>query len=160
MKEKVAIFIDVQNIYYTCREFYGRQFNYQYFYNLIKTDDINLIIANCYAIDRKDDKQYQFQQTLRNIGYNVKLKPYITRIDGTSKGDWDVGITIDMLDKQTLEADRIILVCGDGDFDLLVDKLIVLGKEVDIFGVPKLTANSLKIAASNYYPITEKYLIK
>lgn len=27
-----------------------------------------------------------------------KLKPYIQRSDGSAKGDWDVGITLDMIE--------------------------------------------------------------
>ncbi len=52
----------------------------------------------------------------------VKLKPFIQRSDGSAKGDWDVGITIDVLE-HAADVDRIILLSGDGDFDLLVDKV-------------------------------------
>ena len=55
--------------------------------------------------------------------------------------------------------DRLILLSGDGDFDLLVEKLISKNKIVDVYGVPQLTADSLKRAASNFYPIDESYLI-
>ncbi|GAB3337530.1 hypothetical protein GCM10027512_03890 [Chromohalobacter beijerinckii] len=38
---------------------------------------------------------------------------------------------------------------GDGDFDLLARKIrVVHGKRVEVYGVPKLTANSLINAAS------------
>ena len=68
-------------------------------------------------------KTEKFQYALQTVGFNVKLKPYISRADGSAKGDWDVGITIDILDSAE-EAEKIILLSGDGDFDLLLQKVI------------------------------------
>ena len=96
---------------------------------------------------------------MRGIGFKVKLKPFISRNDGSSKGDWDVGITIDMLEVSP-SVDRLILLSGDGDFGLLVDRLISKGKKVDVYGVPQLTADSLKNAASNFYSIDQSFLMK
>ena len=155
---KTAIFVDVQNIYYTTRDTFNRSFNYKYFWNQIESND-EIIIANAYAIDRKDEKQQKFQYALQAIGFNVKLKPYISRIDGSTKGDWDVGITIDILESSK-EAEKIILLSGDGDFDLLVQKVIDDYRcIVEIYGVRELTANSLIESASEFYSITNKFLI-
>ena len=118
---KSAIFVDVQNIYYTTRDFFGRSFNYKIFWNQIESKS-TIVIANAYAIDKQDDKQKKFQYALQSIGFNVKLKPYISRSDGSKKGDWDVGITVDILES-VQEAEKIILLSGDGDFDILVKKL-------------------------------------
>ena len=93
---KTAIFVDVQNIYYTTRDTFNRSFNYRRFWNQIESKD-EIIKANAYAIDRGDERQQKFQYALQSIGFNVKLKPYISRADGSAKGDWDVGITIDIL---------------------------------------------------------------
>ena len=59
----------------------------------------NIIYANAYAIDRNDDKQKKFQDALRHTDFNVKLKPCIQGNDGSAKGDWDAGITIDILEQ-------------------------------------------------------------
>jgi uncharacterized LabA/DUF88 family protein len=115
--------------------------------------------AYTYAIDRKDEKQLQFQNILRGIGFQVKLKNYTTRKDGSSKGDWDVGIAIDMLET-TPDVDRLILLSGDGDFDILLQKIKTKGKKVDVYGVPKLTADSLVQAASTFHAIDKKLLLK
>ena len=93
---KIAVFVDVQNIYYTTRHTYGRQFNYRKLWDIIKTKGI-IVTANAYAIERGDEQQQKFQNALKHIGFNVKLKPYIQRSDGSAKGDWDVGITIDIM---------------------------------------------------------------
>jgi len=155
---KTAIFVDVQNIYYTTRDTFRRSFNYKRFWNLIKSKD-EIIKANAYAIDRGDDNQQKFQYALRSIGFNVKLKPYISRADGSTKGDWDVGITIDILETAE-EVEKIILLSGDGDFDLVVRKVIdKYGCFVDIYGVEELTANSLIESASEFYSISNKFLV-
>ena len=155
---KTAIFVDVQNIYYTTRDTFKRSFNYRRFWNQIKSED-EIMKANAYAIDRGDEGQQKFQYALQAIGFNVKLKPYISRVDGSAKGDWDVGITIDILESAE-EVEKIILLSGDGDFDLVVRKVIdKYGCIVDIYGVQELTANSLIESASEFYSISNKFLV-
>ncbi|MGP9550575.1 MULTISPECIES: LabA-like NYN domain-containing protein [unclassified Halomonas] len=155
---KVAIFIDIQNIYYTVREAYGRNFDYNKFWAQA-TANREVVQAFCYAIDRGDQKQREFQNILRAIGFNVKLKPFIQRSDGSAKGDWDVGIAIDAMECAE-QADVIVLVSGDGDFDLLVNKIRVkYGKRVEVYGVPQLTAASLINEASEFIAIDKALLM-
>tara|TARA_B100000131_G_scaffold201342_1_gene193466 strand:+ start:42 stop:512 length:471 start_codon:yes stop_codon:yes gene_type:complete len=155
---KTAIFVDVQNIYYTTRDQFGRSFNYKWFWDQVESKD-EIVKANAYAIDKGDEKQQKFQHALKRIGFNVKLKPYISRSDGSKKGDWDVGITIDVLDAADV-VDKIILLSGDGDFNLLIQKVIdKYGCIVDVYGVRNLTANSLIESASKFYPISNQFLI-
>ena len=157
--EKVAIFVDVQNIYYTVRERFGTHFNYGYFLKQA-TADRTLSRAIAYAIDRGDPGQLNFQQILRNMGFEVKLKPFIQRSDGSTKGDWDVGITVDMLDYAET-VDVIVLASGDGDYDLVVERIKQkYGIPVEVFGVPELTASSLVEASTRYFPIDENYLLR
>ena len=155
---KTAIFVDVQNIYYTTRDTFRRSFNYRRFWNQLESKD-EIIKANAYAIDKGDEKQQKFQYALKSIGFNVKLKPYISRADGSAKGDWDVGITIDILESAE-KVEKIILLSGDGDFDILVQKVKdKYGCIVDIYGVKELTANSLIDAASEFHSISNKFLV-
>ena len=155
---ETAIFVDIQNIYYTTRDHFGRSFNYRSFWNRIESKH-KIIMANAYAIDKGDQKQQKFQYALKTIGFNIKLKPYISRMDGSTKGDWDVGITIDILDSAE-EVDKIILLSGDGDFDLLVQKVIdKYGCIVEIYGVKSLTSDSLIESASKFYPISKDFLL-
>ena len=106
--KKIAVFVDVQNIYYTTRQAFNRQFNYQKLWQLI-SEKGEIVAATAYATDRGDQKQINFQNALKNIGYSVKLKPYIQRSDGSAKGDWDVGIAIDVLDAAK-NADIVVLL--------------------------------------------------
>jgi len=155
---KIAIFVDVQNIYYTTRDTYSRQFNYRKFWNRLSAQG-DIITAYAYAIQRSDDKQIKFQDALRHIGFEVKLKPYIQRSDGSAKGDWDVGITIDILETAK-DVDKIILLSGDGDFAMLLDKVNSnYDVTTEVYGVAALTARALIDAASVYHPIEEELLM-
>lgn len=155
---KIALFVDVQNVYYTTREAYGRRFDYNQFWRQA-TAGHDVVAAFAYAIDRGDEKQRQFQNILSAIGFQVRLKPFIQRQDGSAKGDWDVGITIEVMDMAP-RVDRVVLVSGDGDFDLLIDKIRQdHNVQVDVYGVPTLTARSLMQAASRFVPIDGELLL-
>ena len=157
--QKVSIFVDVQNVYYTTKQKYKRHFDYNAFWAEV-TKNREVINAFAYAIYTSDEKQKQFQNILRGIGFEVKLKPFIQRSDGSAKGDWDVGITLDVL-KYTEKSDVIVLASGDGDFDLLVYKVRNnYQTEVEVYGVPELTSGSLINSASKFYPIKEDLLLK
>ena len=155
---KIAIFVDVQNIYYTTRQAYGKQFNYRAFWKKVSAEG-EIVMANAYAIRRDEDSQIKFQDALKHIGFNVKLKPYIQRKDGSAKGDWDVGITIDIM-QHAKDVDRVILLSGDGDFDLLLDKIREeYNVSAEVYSVPTLTARSLINAASAHHPIEHGLLL-
>lgn len=156
--KKIAIFVDVQNIYYTTRQAYGRQFNYHRLWQRLSAEG-DIVVANAYAIARDDDKQIKFQDALKHIGFTVKLKPFIQRSDGSAKGDWDVGIAIDIMETAE-EVDAVVLLSGDGDFDLLLKKIRdKYAVSAEVYGVPELTANSLINAASIYHRIDEDLLL-
>jgi uncharacterized LabA/DUF88 family protein len=155
--EKISIFLDVQNIYYTTKQQFQRRFDYNKFWALANKDR-EVVSAFAYAIGRSDEKQKQFQNILRAIGFEIKLKPFIQRSDGSAKGDWDVGITIDIMD-HVKDCDVVILLSGDGDFDLLAQKVRSLGKKFEVYGVKNLTADSLINSASRFIEISEDLLI-
>ena len=158
MLKRVSVFVDVQNIYYTVKEIYNCHFNYNKFI-LDVSDNRELIKAIAYAIDRGDKKQIKFQKILEYIGFEVKLKPYIQRSDGSRKGDWDIGITIDILD-YVKQSDIIVLASGDGDFGLLIDKIKKdYNVIIEVYGVQELTANSLIEEATKFIPIKGELLL-
>ncbi|RHW75741.1 NYN domain-containing protein [Colwellia sp. RSH04] len=155
---KIAIFVDVQNIYYTTRDAFQRPFNYRMFWQEIMAQG-DIVVANAYAIARNDDQQHKFQKALKHIGFEIKLKPFIQRSDGSAKGDWDVGITIDVLE-HAADVDTVILLSGDGDFDLLLAKIKAKYQvQTHVYGVEKLTANSLINVADKFHPIDSSLLL-
>jgi uncharacterized LabA/DUF88 family protein len=156
--KKVSVFVDVQNIYYTVRQTFDCHFNYTGFWTEI-TKDRELVKAIAYAIDKRDNKQMKFQKILETIGFEIKLKPFIKRSDGSAKGDWDVGITIDVLD-YAKKSDIIVLASGDGDFDMLINKIKKESNvEVEVYGVTDLTSTSLIDSATRFIPIQGNLLL-
>ena len=123
------------------------------------TQNRQVVKAVAYAIDSGNEQQKHFQNILRGIGFQVKLKPYIQRSDGSAKGDWDVGIALDAMEYAE-QSDTIVLVSGDGDFDLLVDRLRTRQQSsVEVYGVELLTATSLIASANKFIPIESSLLI-
>ena len=157
--EKVSIFVDVQNIYYTCRQAYQAHFDYNKFWAEI-TNNREVLSAFAYATDRGDEKQIQFQNILRAIGFSVKLKPMLQRLDGTAKADWDVGIALDVYEAAQ-SCDTVILASGDGDFGILLQRIKQrFDTNAEVYGVPRLTSESLIREASKFIAIDKKLLLK
>jgi uncharacterized LabA/DUF88 family protein len=156
--EKVSIFVDVQNVYYTCRQAYKRNFDYNQFWARA-TKGREVVSAFAYATDRGDEKQQQFQNILRAIGMTVVLKPMLRRLDGTTKADWDVGIALDVYEAAA-HCDRVVLVSGDGDFTILLERIKErFGTESEVYGVTQLTSDSLIRAATDFVPIGARFLL-
>jgi len=157
--KRIGVFVDVQNIYYTTKQAFGRSFDYRKFWQDLEFYG-DIVLANAYAIERNNEGQQRFQTALRSIGFEVKLKPYIQRSDGTSKGDWDVGITLDIINAAA-DLDMVVLLSGDGDFSLLLDKIRKqYGVTTYVYGVKKLTAKSLIDSSSKFTAIDTQFLQK
>ena len=150
--DRVALFADVQNIYYTVKQQHNCHFDYGSFLSEV-TAGRKLVKAIAYAVDKGDKKQAQSQQILKRLGFEVKLTPYIQRADGSAKGDWDVGITVDMLEYAT-RIDVAVLASGDGDYAPAVDKIVKESAvSVEVYGVEELTANRLMKSSTRFVPI-------
>lgn len=155
----MAIFVDVQNVYYTTRQAFGCNFDYNAFWREV-TSNRKVVKAIAFATHRDDEKQKQFQNILRAIGFEVKLKPFIQRSDGSAKGDWDVGITLDVME-YSAQANVVVLASADGDFDMLVQRVRdKYQAAVEVYGVAQLTAASLIRAATKFVPINEHLLLR
>lgn len=156
--ERLAVFVDVQNIYYTTRQAFNRQFNYRALWKRL-SEQGHITLARAYAIHRGDAQQLKFQNALKHIGFDVRLKPYIQRSDGSAKGDWDVGITIDVMEFAP-DVDRVVLLSGDGDFDLLLAKIHQrYGTTTEVIAAEALSADSLKKSCQHFTPIDTALLL-
>lgn len=157
--KRIAVFVDVQNIYYTTKQAFARSFDYRKFWEDLEFMG-DIVLANAYAIDSDNLGQQKFQSALRAIGFEVKLKPYIQRRDGSAKGDWDVGITLDVVDAAPL-VDVVVLLSGDGDFSLLLDKVRRdYAVATHVYGVKSLTARGLIESADRFISIDTQFLQK
>ena len=158
LMQRVAIFVDVQNIYYTTKQGFNRNLNYNAFWTQV-TSGREIVAAIAYGIDRSNEKQRQFQNILRVIDFEAKLKPFIQRNDGSTKGDWDVGITLDVMEYAP-QSDVVVLTSGDGDFDLLLNK-IRMDYDVltEVYGVRQPTAQSPTNSATTFIAIADDFLL-
>jgi len=156
--EKISIFVDVQNIYYTCRQTYQSNFDYNKFWANVTRGRV-VVSAFAYATDRGDEKQQQFQNILRAIGFTVLLKPMVQRQDGSTKADWDVGIALDVYEAAP-HCDTVVLASGDGDFAILLERIRQrFDTKSEVYGVPRLTAGALITAAGRFIAIEKNLLL-
>ena len=155
---RVSIFVDVQNIYYTCRQAYQANFDYNKFWAAV-TKNREIVNAFAYATARGDAKQEQFQNILRAIGFTVLLKPMLKRADGSTKADWDVGIALDVYEAAQ-HCDTIVLASGDGDFTILLERIRQrFNTRSEVYGVPQLTADALIASANKFIAIDKNLLL-
>ena len=80
--QKVAIFVDVQNVYYTTREIFRKNFDYNKFW-AEATAGREVVHAFAYAIDRGDTKQREFQNILSST--SIKNKTDIKETIGDNR---------------------------------------------------------------------------
>lgn len=118
MPKRVGVFIDSMNLYHSInRKFSGRRLDYQAYMDFI-TPFGNIISSTVYGA-QIGKEAVGFICFLKAIGFKVKYKtPKTYYKDGTlrRKVDWDVGISIDMIDLVISEAvDLIVLGSADGD---------------------------------------------
>ncbi|MGM0381536.1 MAG: NYN domain-containing protein [bacterium] len=155
--QRVAVFVDVQNMYYSAKYQYNGKVNF----DKLLDETIRgrkLIRALAYLVQTEDIDQSKFQDFLYSLGYEVKNKQLRTRPDGSAKGDWDMGIAIDAIAVGE-RVDVVCLVSGDGDFVDLVEMLKGNGVRVEVYSFPTSTADELKEAATEYYDMAEDYLL-
>ncbi|MBI1883690.1 MAG: NYN domain-containing protein [Chlamydiae bacterium] len=154
---RVAIFVDVQNIYYAAKEKYEGKLDFQkLLYETLQGR--KLVKAVAYVVITPEIKQTNFISTLESIGYEIKLKNLKIRLDGSAKGDWDLGIAIDTL----LLADKMdvaVLVSGDGDFVDLVRMLKAKNIRVEVASFPHNTSGDLIDSVDFHFTLDEKILL-
>ncbi len=155
-KERVGIFVDVQNMFYAAKQFNGRLDFQKLLRSVLR--DRRLIVAKAYVVQNPESDQSGFVSMLQQLSYQVKRKDLRLRADGSAKGDWDMGMAIDMISLAE-KLDVVVLVSGDGDFVDLVNLLKTMGPEVEVFSFPHNTARDLMEAADQYFAITEALLM-
>ncbi|MGV8151250.1 MAG: NYN domain-containing protein [Candidatus Woesearchaeota archaeon] len=156
-EQRVAVFVDVQNMYYSAKNLYGRKVNFSM---LLKksVENRKLVRAIAYAIKADVSDEQNFRDALTNIGYEVKTKDLQVFFGGHKKGDWDVGIAMDTI-RIAPKVDTIILVSGDGDFADLVVYLKGLGCRVEVVGFEKTTSSRILEVCDYYMPLDKKFLL-
>ena len=160
-EQRLAIFIDVQNLYHSAKNLYQARVNFR---EIIKTgvSDRKLIRSFAYVVRTKTGEEKPFFDALVNLGIETRVKDLQEYYGGLKKADWDVGIAVDAI-KTSGNLDVIVLVSGDGDYVPLVDYLKNHGKRVEVLAFGKSTSSKLRESADEFIDLSEspdKYLLK
>lgn len=160
-EQRVAVFIDVQNMYHSARNLFNSRVN---FGEVVK-DAVagrKLIRSFAYVVRTKTGEEKPFFEALTKIGIEMRIKDLQEFYGGAKKGDWDVGMTVDAVRTADI-VDTIVVVSGDGDFIPLLDYLKGRGRRVEVMAFGRSTSQKLKEAADDFIDLGEnpkKYLMR
>lgn len=159
-EQRVGVFIDVQNMYYSAKNLYNSKVN---FGNILETAVGNrkLIRAIAYVVKTKTGEEKVFFEALEKLGLETREKELMV-YDGAKKADWDVGICIDSI-ALAERLDVIVIVSGDGDFIPLVQYLKMnKGCRVESIAFRETTSTKLVETVDNFVDLSQdkrRYLI-
>jgi uncharacterized LabA/DUF88 family protein len=146
--QRVGVFIDVQNMYYSAKNLFHAKVN---FGNIVKeaTAGRKLIRAIAYVVSTEGKEEQPFFDALYNLGIETKERPLQIFYGGEKKADWDVGITVDAI-RLSPSLDTIVLVSGDGDYLPLVEYLQNQGKQVEVLAFGNTSSARLREEADHF----------
>ncbi|MEK7132209.1 MAG: NYN domain-containing protein [Patescibacteria group bacterium] len=158
---RVGVFIDVQNMYYSARNIFQSKVN---FGNIVtKTvGPQQLVRAIAYTISTKTGDELPFFEALHKMGIEVNSKELQEFDSGHKKGDWDVGITIDVV-RMVDMLDVVVLVSGDGDYVPLGEYVKNRGRIFQVASFRESTSSKLVECADIYTNFSDEkgeFLIK
>ncbi len=158
--QRIGVFVDVQNMYYSAKNLYKAKVNFV----KILEDALagrQLIRAIAYVVRAEEPLEQTFFDALEKAGFEVKVKDIQIFPGGVKKADWDVGVVIDMI-RLSNRLDVMVLVSGDGDYIPAVEFLRNQGHRVEIMAFGPSTSNKLKPAADEFIDLDkdhQKYLL-
>lgn len=151
--QRVAVLIDVQNLYYSARNIHNAKVN---FGAVLKTatSQRNLIRAFGYVVRTKTGEEKPFFEALTKLGIETRVRDLQEYYGGLKKADWDVGITVDAI-RISASVDTIVLASGDGDFLQLIEYLKNQGKRVEVLAFGKSASTKLRESADEFIDLGE-----
>lgn len=158
--QRIGVFVDVQNMYYSAKNLYNTKVNFK---TLLRDAVANrkLIRAIAYVIKADMKDEHMFYEALVEMGFEVKAKDLQIFYGGAKKGDWDVGIAMDVM-RLAPKLDTIILISGDGDFSDLLEHAKSLGCRTEVIAFGKTTSHKLREVADLFLDLEnqKKYLLE
>ncbi|WP_457568620.1 LabA-like NYN domain-containing protein [Desulfurobacterium sp.] len=154
----VAVFIDMQNLYYGARNTLKKKIDFKRLLEIaVRGRKLHRAIA--YLVDLDNVNQGSFLYVLKSLGYEIKLKQpkkFYSWDKIEYKADWDMGIAIDAIAMaESGKIDVAVLMSGDGDFVDLVNFLKAKGLKVEVISFKPITAKELIAAADEYIDLYE-----
>lgn len=160
-EQRVAVFIDVQNLYYSAKNLYRAKVNFREILKLA-VGERKLIRAFAYVVRTKTGEERPFFDALMKLGIETRVRDLQEFFGGLKKADWDVGIVIDAI-RIVPSVDVIVLASGDGDFVPLVEYLKNQGKRVEVIAFGRSASSKLQEVADEFMNLEEntvKYLLR
>lgn len=151
--QRVAVFVDVQNMYHSAKHLYQGRADFAAILNLAVRGR-NLIRALAYVVESGIDEEKGFFDALKKAGYEVKSKDLQVFAGGQKKADWDVGLAMDMI-KMSPKVDSAVLVSGDGDYVPAVEYLQFLGLRVELVAFGRSTSVKLVECVDSFYDLDQ-----
>lgn len=151
-QQRVGVFVDIQNLYYSARSIHSKKVNFK----AILEEGVGnrqLVRAIAYGITTEEAHEEDFHDALGKQGFEVKTKPLQTFIGGQKKGDWDIGIAMDILRLES-KIDVAILCTGDGDFIPLVKFAQEHGLRLEVMSFRESTSSALVEAVDNFIDLS------
>lgn len=158
--QRVGVFVDVQNLYYSARNMYTARVNFNEILK-VAVGGRRLVRAIAYVVQADMPEEHTFFEALDKAGFEVKKKELQTFAGGHQKGDWDVGIAMDII-KAMNKLDVVVLCSGDGDFVPLLEYLQMTGQLTETIAFGKSCSGKIKELTDNFIDLDEspkKYLI-
>jgi len=153
-QQRVGVFVDIQNMYYSARALYSKKVNYKKVLDEAVAGR-QLVRALAYGITTEEAHEEEFHSALNKQGFEVKTKPLQTFVGGQKKGDWDVGIAMDILRLEP-KIDVAVLASGDGDFIPLVQFSQERGLRMEVMSFRESTSSALIEAADSFTDLSSK----
>lgn len=153
--QRLAVLVDVQNLYYSAKNLYNEKINFKGLLELAVQGRI-LTRAIAYVINAQPGEDNEFFEAVNSAGFEVKEKPLQTFFGGAKKGDWDVGIAMDAV-RLASKVDSIVLISGDGDFRPVVSFLQSEGCLVEVIAFEKTANNDLMKEADDFINIDDHH---
>ena len=156
--QRVAVLVDVQNIYYSAKNLHQGRIDYAKLLEIC-VQGRTLTRAIAYVINpdttEKTSGSNEFFEAVNSAGFETKEKALQTFYGGAKKGDWDVGIAMDAV-RLGAKVDSIVLVSGDGDFRPVVNFLQQShGCLVEVVAFKKATNSELIEMADDFIDIDD-----
>lgn len=151
--QRVAIFIDAQNMYHSAKHMFGSRVNFPAVVEAA-TANRELIRAIAYVAKSKTGEESAFFDALVSHDIELKVKDVQEFSSGAKKADWDVGMCVDAISILP-KVDVIILVTGDGDFCPLVEYVKNHGALCEVVSFANSTNAHLKEMASHLTDLAE-----
>ena len=158
--QRVGVFVDVQNLYYSARNIYNSRVKFNEVLNAAVAGR-KLIRAIAYCVKADMPEEHTFFEALEKAGFEVKIKELQTFAGGHQKGDWDVGIAMDII-KLMNKLDVVVLASGDGDYIPLLEYLQIQGVRVELVSFGKSTSSKMRDLVDYYLDLDSdprKYLM-